>query len=228
MIVLVGGEKGGTGKSTLATNLCVWLAAAGRDVLLLDADRQSTSANWAAERQLRQVNQEAAPVHCVQRYGNLHSAIDDLRTRYEEIVIDAGGRDSVELRTAMALADKLYAPAKASQSDLWTIDHLAQLVELARAYNPRLDARVLISMAPTNPRINEEREATEMLAEFTGRLALSRCVTRERKAYRDAMGEGKGVVELSDPKASSEIAAIAEEIYGVQVQAEAARVAGAA
>lgn len=230
MIVLVGGEKGGTGKSTLATNLCAWLAAGGRDVLLLDADRQSTSANWAAERQHRRVNQEAAPVHCVQRYGvdALYAAIDDLRKRYEEIVIDAGGRDSGELRTALALADKFYAPAKASQSDLWTIDHLAVLVDHARASNRRLDARVLISMAPTNPRINEEREATEMLAEFTGRLALSPCVTRERKAYRDAMGEGKGVVELSDPKASSEIAAIAEEIYGVQVQAEAVRVAGAA
>lgn len=228
MIVLVGGEKGGTGKSTLATNLCAWLAHAGRDVLLLDADRQSTSANWAAERQLRQVSQEAAPVHCVQRYGNLHSAIADLRQRYQEIVIDAGGRDSVELRTAMGLADKFYGPAKASQSDLWTIDHLATMVEMARAYNPRLEARVLISMAPTNPRINEERDAAEMLAEFSERLALSHCVTRERKAYRDAMGEGKGVVELADAKASSEINAIAEEIYGVQVQTEAARVAGAA
>lgn len=39
MIVLFGGEKGGTGKSTLATNLAVWLARQGRDVLLVDTDR---------------------------------------------------------------------------------------------------------------------------------------------------------------------------------------------
>jgi chromosome partitioning protein len=222
MIVLIGGEKGGTGKSTLATNLCAWLAVAGQDVLLLDADRQGTSASWAAERSQRA---ELAAVHCVQRYGNLLPAIQDLRQRYENVVIDAGGRDSEELRTGMAVADKLYSPAKASQSDLWTIDHLARLVDLARAFNTRLEARVLISMAPTNPRINEERDAAEMLAEFSERLSLSRYVTRERKSYRDAMREGRGVMEMTDPKATTEIESIAKEIYGVEVQAKAKRAA---
>jgi chromosome partitioning protein len=225
MIVLVGGEKGGTGKSTLATNLCAYIAAAGQDILLLDADRQSTSANWAAE---RNQHQELAAVHCVQRYGNLFHAVQDLRTRYAHIVVDAGGRDSEELRSAMALADKLYSPAKASQSDLWTIEHMARLVEQARCFNPRLEARVLISMAPTNPRINEEQAATEMLTEFGERLPLSRHVTRERKAYRDAMGEGKGVIEMTDNKAIYEIASIAKEIYGAEIQIETRRAAGAA
>jgi chromosome partitioning protein len=43
MIILIGGEKGGTGKTTVATNLSACLASAGRDVLLVDADRQGTS-----------------------------------------------------------------------------------------------------------------------------------------------------------------------------------------
>ncbi len=225
MIVLIGGEKGGTGKSTLATNLCAYVAAAGQDVLLLDADRQCTSANWAAE---RHQHPELPTVHCVQHYGNLFHSVQDLRTRYTHVVIDAGGRDSEELRSAMVLADKLYSPAKASQSDLWTIDHLARLVDLARGFNPKLDARVLVSMAPTNPRINEERSATEMLSEFSERIQLSSHVTRERKAYRDAMREGKGVIETSDAKAIAEIESIAKEIYGNEVQIEARRVAGVA
>jgi chromosome partitioning protein len=128
----------------------------------------------------------------------------------------------------MVLADKLYSPAKASQSDLWTIEHLARLVDLARGFNPRLEARVLISMAPTNPRINEEREAAEMLAEFSERLTTSRHVTRERKAYRDAMGEGRGVIEMTDDKATNEIASIAKEIYGDEIQSESRAAAGAA
>jgi chromosome partitioning protein len=224
MILLIGGEKGGTGKSTLATNLCAWLASSGCDVLLLDADRQSTSSNWISE---RQQHPELPAIHCVQKYGNLLHAVRDLRERYEHIVIDAGGRDSEELRSAMTVADKLYSPAKASQSDLWTVDHLAKLVDLARAFNPDLEARILIAMAPTNPRITEERDASEMLCEFGERLALSACVTRERKAYRDAMRDGRGVIELMDEKAIAEIQAIAEEIFGVEVQAKA-RVAGAA
>lgn len=224
MILLIGGEKGGTGKSTLATNLCAWLASAGCDVLLLDADRQSTSSNWITE---RQQHTELPAVHCVQRYGNLFHPVQDLRARYEHIVIDAGGRDSEELRSAMVVADKLYSPAKASQSDLWTIDHLAKLVDLARGFNPTLEARILIAMAPTNPRITEEHDASDMLGEFGDRLALSSCVTRERKVYRDAMRDGRGVTELHDEKAIAEVVAIAEEIYGVQVQSKT-RIAGAA
>jgi len=86
---------------------------------------------------------------------------------------------------------------------------------------------VMISMAPTNPRINEEHDAVEMLAEFTERLAPSRNVTRERKAYRDAMGQGKGVIEMNDNKAINEIALIAKEIYG-EIQIETRSAAGAA
>ena len=50
MITVVGGTKGGSGKSTVATNLTVMLAAAGRDVLLVDADDQETSTDFTAMR----------------------------------------------------------------------------------------------------------------------------------------------------------------------------------
>jgi len=46
MILLVGSQKGGCGKSTTAVNICVQLAKNGRDVVLVDADRQCTAANW--------------------------------------------------------------------------------------------------------------------------------------------------------------------------------------
>jgi len=209
MIILIGGEKGGTGKSTIATNLATWLAHKGSDVLLLDADRQGTAANWAAE---RSEHPNRPPVHCVQRYGNLFKPIQDLCTRYAEIVIDAGGRDSEELRSAMTIADKLYSPARASQSDLWTLDHLAQLVSLAKAFNRGLAASIIVSIAPTNPRIREADDAVDLLGQFE-ELALSRAVFHERKAYRDAMRDGCGVVEMDDPKAISEVECLAKEIY---------------
>ena len=50
MIILIGSEKGGVGKSTLATNLATALALKGSDIILVDADRQSTSANWSQDR----------------------------------------------------------------------------------------------------------------------------------------------------------------------------------
>ena len=46
MILVLGGEKGGSGKSCLAQNLSVWLQRRGHDVLLIDADPQGTSVDW--------------------------------------------------------------------------------------------------------------------------------------------------------------------------------------
>ena len=46
MIYMIGGIKGGSGKTTVATNLTVWLSSQGRDVLLVDADDQETATDF--------------------------------------------------------------------------------------------------------------------------------------------------------------------------------------
>ena len=94
MIVLIGGEKGGTGKTTIATNLAAKRALAGRDVLLIDTDPQGSANYWAQSRD----ESEPKPrrVACVQKFGKgLQAEVQDLAKRYEDILIDAGGRDSI-------------------------------------------------------------------------------------------------------------------------------------
>jgi chromosome partitioning protein len=209
MIVLLGGEKGGTGKSTLATNLAVWLARQGRDVILVDTDRQRTASHWADRRNA--INGLAA-VHCAEKHGNVFYAVRDLAQRYDEVIVDAGGRDSEELRTALVAAHLVYVPLKASQPDLETSLHMNELIQLARGMNPSLSARALIAMAPTNPVIHEAAEARELLSELPD-LVPSGVVIRERKVYRDAIAEGRGVVEMDNAKATAEIEALAQEIY---------------
>jgi chromosome partitioning protein len=209
MIILFGGEKGGTGKSTLATNLAVWLARQSRDVILVDTDLQRTASHWVDRRNA--VN-GLAMVHCTERRGNVFHAIRDLAKRYQEVIVDAGGRDSEELRTAMVGAHHIYVPLKASQPDLETSLHMNELVQLARGLNPYLEAHAIISMAPTNPIISETQEAQELLTELH-ELLLSKAIIRERKVYRDAIAEGRGVVEMDNEKAIAEIEALAKEIY---------------
>lgn len=212
MIVLFGGEKGGTGKSTLATNLAVWLVRQGRDVLLVDTDLQRTASHWVDR---RNALNGLATVHCAERHGNVFHALRDLVKRYDEVVVDAGGRDSEELRTALVGVHKVYVPLKASQPDLETSLHMNELVKLARGMNPNLLASAIISMAPTNPVINETREAMELLSELH-ELALSKAIVRERKVYRDAITEGRGVLEMNNEKATTEMEALGKEIYGVE------------
>ena len=210
MILLLGGEKGGTGKSTLATNLAAWLALQGRDVILVDTDVQRTAANWVDRRNLLS---GVPAVHCTERRGNVFHALRDLAKRYEEVIVDAGGRDSEELRTALVATQKVYVPLKASQPDLETSLHMNELVQLAQGMNPALEARVLISMAPTNPSIKETTEAQALLRELSV-LTPSTVTISERKVYRDAMTEGRGAYELDNDKARAEITALAREIYG--------------
>ena len=79
MIVAVLGEKGGTGKTTFATNLAGMRAAAGRDVLIVDADRQGSASYWAEARE----RQEVAVVASVQKFGaGLVRAVADMARRY--------------------------------------------------------------------------------------------------------------------------------------------------
>ena len=208
-IILVGGEKGGSGKSTTATNLAVYLKLEGHDVMLLDADKQATSTKWVGRR-----NDAGYPeIHSAQKLGDIYKTAIDLGGRYGFVIIDAGGRDSRELRTGMVAADVLYIPIKASQADLETLPVVDELVSLSRGMNPGLLARTLLCMAPTNERIKEVEDAQALLVDFPD-LPLSDCIIRERKIYRDALLLGKGVVEMKNNDARAEIQLLGQEILG--------------
>jgi chromosome partitioning protein len=208
MIILVGSQKGGCGKSTTAVNLCVELALNGADVVLVDADRQCTAARWAED---RQGHEKIAPVHCVQKYDNVREALLDLDTRYEIVVVDAAGRDSRELRTAMTAADILLVPFRPSQPDLDTLPALQEIITGAQDLNPKLRVLGVLTMASTNPAVNEADEARAYLADFPEIKAL-RSIIRDRKVYRDAMSDGLGVVEMDNGKARAEIQLLTAEI----------------
>ena len=208
MIVLIGSQKGGCGKSTTAVNICAELAGRGHDVVLVDADRQCTSANWAMDR----VEKPALPaVHCIQKYENIRDTLLDLDKRYEYVIVDAAGRDSRELRTGMTAAHILVVPFRPSQPDLDTLPNMQEIIIQAKDLNHNLKVYGLITMAPTNPVIHEETDARECLIDYP-EIKLLATMIRDRKVYRDAMSEGLGVVEMDNPKAKMEIKKLVEEI----------------
>lgn len=208
MIILVGSQKGGCGKSTIAVNICAELARLERDVVLVDADRQCTGANWAMDRQQR----DSSPtVYCVQKYDNIRDTLLDLGRRYEFVVVDAAGRDSRELRTGMTAADLLLVPFRPSQPDLDTLPALDEIITQAKDLNPQLVVKAVLTMAPNNPVVSEAEEAKAYLAEFP-QLTLTEQIIRDRKVYRDGMSDGLGVVEMNNPKAKSEIQLLVQEL----------------
>lgn len=210
-VLLIGGEKGGTGKTTIATSLAAARASAGRDVVLVDTDPQGSAAYWAA---IRDKDSQAARVACVRLSGRgIGRQIQDTAERYQDVIVDAGGRDSVELRAAMTVAGQLVAPIQASQFDTWTLEALSDLVAQAQAINDGLVTHVCINRASPNPRVGEAAETRELLKEYEN-LALMPVTLRDRIAYRRAARAGLGVTEMTeDPKAAAEVYALYEEIY---------------
>ena len=208
MILMVGSQKGGSGKSTLAVNICALLAGKDFNVMLVDADRQTTATNWAEDREERQILKR---VNFVQKYDNIRETLKDLNNHYDFVVVDAAGRDSKELRTGMTAADILLIPFKPSQPDLDTIPKMVELISQAQEYNENLKALGVITMAPSNPIVRESKEAQEYLANYP-EITLLNTLIRDRKVYRDAMSSGNGVTELNNPKAKIETESLIKEI----------------
>ena len=212
MIVLIGGEKGGTGKTTLATALAVLAAREGRDVLLVDTDRQGSATAWAAAREAAGAQPR---IPCVGMRGK--SVAGDLRAmagRFADVIVDAGGRDSVELRYALTAAHRLYIPITPGQFDVWTLQTMADLIDQARPFNEGLQGHVVLNRASPNPVVGEAAEAGAAAGEYG--LGLARTILRDRIAHRYAARAGLAAVEESpaDPKAVAELRGLYREVFG--------------
>ncbi|GAW86139.1 chromosome partitioning protein [Bathymodiolus platifrons methanotrophic gill symbiont] len=211
MIILIGSQKGGVGKSTISVNLSAALATQGKDVVLVDTDRQSSSSNWAED---RSENPKLPVVNCIQKYDNIRASLVDLNSRYEYVIVDAAGRDSRELRTGLVAADVFLMPVRPSQFDLDTIPTMRDMVsDVKEELNPTLKFFAVLSMGPTNPIINESEDAQRFFSEYPD-ISLLSTIIRERKVYRDSIssGRGMGVIELDNTKAKHEINSVINEV----------------
>jgi chromosome partitioning protein len=212
VIILIGGEKGGSSKSTLATNIAVVRALSGRDVFLLDTDIQGSASLWS---QLRDEADIKPRISCMQKFGQgVQAAVRDLATRYDDIIIDAGGRDSAELRASLVVAHRVYTPVQSSQFDLWSLEKMDELVATANGFNEALRAYIVITRAPTNVMMQEVQEARAFLQDFE-HYTLARTIIYERSVWRKASRQGCSIVELDrqDYKASNELKLLCEEIF---------------
>ena len=203
MIVAILGEKGGTGKTTFATNLAGMRASVGKDVLIIDADRQGSASYWAEAREA----QSLSSVSCAQKFGTgLARTVQDMARRYDDVVIDIAAGDSAEIDGALRVADRVIIPVQPAGLDIWTLGHLDDRIGSAKAGNPDLAAVVVINRASTNPRDNDTQEAQAAIADCSS-LQIGDVVIRERVAIKRAAPRGLTVSEYrpSDAKASEEM-----------------------
>ena len=206
MIFACVNTKGGVGKTTTAVHLAVMLARQGK-TLLIDGDPQASAASWAAWR--RETQYDPSPTTTCLAGKAILAEGKQLASGFEHVVVDAGGRDSVGLRSALLLAQRAVIPIGASNLDAAAMTDLLEVVELARDYNPELDVRVLLTRV--DPRTKHAAEMLEFLAEQ--KLTVLPTKVCERVAFRRAIGEGASVQELGrDQAAIAEMEAFFKEV----------------
>jgi chromosome partitioning protein len=207
-VTVVGGLKGGGGKSTVATNLAIMRAKEEYDVLLVDADDQETSADFTALRTERHPG--GAGYTCIKLTGPLvRTQVQRLMQKYDDIVIDVGGRDTSSQRASLVIADLLIVPFVPRSFDVWTIEKVSQLVAEMRTANPKLRAACFINRA--DARGQDNAETAEVLRETKGIKFIPHSLGA-RKSFANAAAAGLAVTELKplDAKAVEEM----EALYG--------------
>ena len=212
MIILVGGEKGGSGKTTIAVNLAAMRTKKTGDLLLIDTDKQTTASFWCSTREDNEITPRVASVQKFEK--SVRSETVALKEKYRDIVLDVGGRDSVELRNALLVADMAIFPLRPSQFDLWTLGRLNTLVDDSKEINSTLKAYVVINQASPNPAVKEVEEAKAFVSEFNNLLLLNTCLY-ERIVFRRSAINGMCVTEYKpeDQKAIEEIENLYSEIF---------------
>lgn len=210
MILVIGGIKGGSGKTTIATNLAV-MRSMNKKVLLVDADEQKSAWDWSQQRDSLADYSLRSSFSTVCMSGkSIYSNLLRLKEDYDDIIVDTGGRDTTSQRSALCVADKLLLPFKPSSIDIWTIVPIKGI--LSECVNHNLEVCAVISQADSTGKDN--RDAKEILKDFKEIQTLD-CTIGNRKAFRNAAADGLGVIEMpfTDKKACKEIQILYDLIY---------------
>jgi len=214
MILAIGNIKGGVGKTTLAVNIAIARALQGRDVLLVDGDQQQTAMTFTEIRTEKKGN---AGYTAVSLCGAaLRTQVRQMQPKYDEVIIDVGGRDTGSLRAALTVAHSLLIPVQPRSFDIWAVEQMADVLKEAREIND-LNAFAVINGADAQGHDNED--AIKAAQETEGMTMLKIMVGR-RKAFPNGAALGLSVLEHipRDPKAVQELTDLIDIIYDQKVE----------
>ena len=207
MIIALLNQKGGVGKTTIATHLAGELASVGEAVMIVDADPQGSALDWSQRRR-----QAGRP----RRFGviglpreTLHHEVPEIARSVDHVIIDGPPRVTALTRAAIMAADLVLIPVQPSPYDLWASRDMLQLIAEARVFRPQMRSAFVISRRVVGTIIGQE-----------GRMALSGLFVQpltaeihQRVVFAASATEGSLAGEvLPHCRAAQEISALTAEV----------------
>lgn len=208
-VIAILNSKGGSGKTTLTTNLAGCLYKRGHSVLIVDSDPQGSARDW---HQAHPEGVDLPPVVGIDR-PTLHRDIPKIAKPFEFVLIDGAAKLENMTASAVKAADFVLIPVKHSGFDLWAVETLVESIQTRQTLTDgKPGAAFVISCQTQGSRLAKQIGGT--LADFGLRVFAAR--TTQRVAYEEAGGVGLTVLDLEGrDKAANEIEAITTELLEV-------------
>ena len=199
-------QKGGVGKTTLSLNMADYLARNGGRVLLIDADRQRSSAKWAEKR-----DDDKPPAFTVVEMSRENMARDAIQMAvdYDHVIID-GPRDAEKISRAVIVASEMVViPIEPSGFSTDAASETAAQVAECQVIKPVLKCGFVVSRKIGNTVLG--KDIRDIAGEFE--FPILDADIENRVAFAEAATLGLTIFEYApDSKAASEISALAQEI----------------
>lgn len=179
-------QKGGAGKTTLATALAVAAQEAGESVVMFDLDPQRSLMAWADSRKAETPHVEVFPAD---RIAQLPDMIRSLGKSFTVAIIDTAGADNTATHKAMEAATLCLVPLRPTRLDVNAVKPTVQAIlrgGTAFAF--------VLNQCPPQP--NNTR-AAEMAAGLSAIGYLADPMIIQRADYQDAYAVGQGVTEYA-------------------------------
>lgn len=204
-VITVAQQKGGAGKTTLAVQLGIAWATAGRRVAMLDIDPQGSLFAWFNARRRRIGDDPDGPVVQGLSGWRVASEVRRFRDEFEVVLVDTPPRAETEARTAIRSADLTLVPCQPNALDVWAT---SPTIELAAGEGTA--ALLVLNRVPPRSRAAEAAEAE--IKKHGWPLASGQLGNRQ--AFAASMGEGRGVAETAARSpAAQEVEMLAGEIF---------------
>lgn len=195
MIIIVGHEKGGVGKSQIAFNLASLFSDLNTNVILVDTDPQGTTRDWG---RIRSAMGHPERFPLVEKTSHPGALVAELSTKYEVVIVDLAGGDYERFHDLARIADLWVAPMQVGQGDFnSTVNLDLAFAKLgSRHIRGSIPLAVVINCAPTAGNSLEAQDAIEALRSRLTVGTVFNSILRERKVYRDAHRTGRSIFEM--------------------------------